>query len=100
MGNRLDSERRRLEVDRLFDLSLDLMCIAGTDGFFKRINPAFEHLLGYRGEEMLTRQFVEFVHPEDIDGTLEQVRNLAAGRDVVDFQNRYRTKNGTWKWLA
>jgi len=101
MGEQTEPGRKiRGELDRLFDLSLDLMCIAGTDGFFKRINPAFEHLLGYDPENLLSRQFIEFVHPDDVESTLDQVKVLAAGELVVDFQNRYRALDGSWKWLA
>ncbi len=96
------SRRRRAEdeLDRLFTLSPDLLCIAGTDGYFKRVNPAFEKVLGYRPDELLSRAFVDFIHPDDKQQTMEEVERLAQGHITVDFQNRYRARDGTYRWLS
>jgi PAS domain S-box-containing protein len=97
-NNDADAHTRRLE--RMFDLSLDLLCIAGVDGYFKRVNPSFRRILGYETEELLERQFIEFVHPDDREQTIARVSELAEGRAVIDFRNRYRAKDGAWHWLA
>lgn len=85
---------------RLFTLSLDLMCVASFDGYFKRVNPAFKEVLGYGREELLSRQFVEFVHPDDRESTNREVEQLSGGALTVDFENRYRTREGDYRWLA
>jgi PAS domain S-box-containing protein len=93
--------RRRAErqVDDIFDLSGDLLCVAGLDGYFKRVNPAFEHTLGYAADELLSRPFLEFVHPDDRERTADMVGALSAGRHVSDFEARYVRADGAVRWL-
>lgn len=86
--------------DRVFDLVMDLICVAGTDGFFKRVNPAFTRTLGFTEEELLASPFFDFIHPEDVSATLAEVQKLAAGQDTIDFENRYLRKDGSYCWIA
>ena len=89
------------ERDRFFALSLDLLCIANADGYFKRLNPAFTRTLGWNLDELLSRPFLEFVHPDDRAATLQEVeRQVTAGEQVLQFQNRYLHKDGSWRWLS
>lgn len=95
--NRLQSKGER---DRFFDLSLDLICIANTDGRFLQVNGAFLTTLGYSEEELLARPFLDIVHPEDMQSTLEAMDRLDAGQKVTRFVNRYRCKDGSWRHLS
>jgi len=87
------------ERDRFFMMSLDMLCIASLDGHFRRVNPAFFEILGFTEVEFQNRLFLDFVHPEDRAATLGVVEGLAHGSAVVGFENRYRTKSGSWRWL-
>jgi PAS domain S-box-containing protein len=92
-------ERARREIDQFFSLSLDLMCVAGPDGHFKRVNDAWGRSLGWTVDELTTTPFVNFVHPDDRAATLAETAKLAQGSVTVNFENRYRAKDGTYRWL-
>ncbi len=97
--NRL-RRRSEIELDRFFTLALDLLGIAGTDGHFKRLNPAFSRTLGHSREALLARPFLEFVHPDDHAATLAEMAKLDRGESTLSFENRYRCEDGSWKWLS
>lgn len=88
------------EREQFFDRSRDLLGIADTNGYFKRINPAFSRTLGWTDTELLSQPFLNCVHPDDYNATLRELEKLAAGQPTLYFENRYRCKDDTWRWLA
>src|SRR4051794_21178768 len=95
-----DRARAEQERDRFFDMSVEMLCIAGYDGYFKHLNPAWEKVLGFTREEMMARPFVELVHPDDRELTETERQRLRLGVGVVEFENRCMTRNGSYRWLA
>ncbi|MDT8368718.1 MAG: PAS domain S-box protein [Longimicrobiales bacterium] len=94
MGERiLDTE------DRFFTISLDMLCILEFDGSFRRLNPAWERTLGFTIEELMSKPFIEFVHPDDREKTLGQNRQVRVGGHAISFENRYLCKDGSFRWL-
>lgn len=89
-----------IDYQRLFDLSLDLVCVAGLDGYFKRVNPSWTRTLGWSQAELLARPVADFMHPEDRDRTLLARAGLAKGMPVRGLENRYLCKDGSFRWLS
>ena len=96
------TERNKLteERDRFFALSIDMLCIVHLDGRFQRVNPAFHEVLGFTEEELLGMNVFQLLHPDDLGPTISEYEGLAAGEPVTFMENRLRTKNETYKWVA
>ena len=99
---RLSAEARRIEEERnrFFNLSADMLCIAGFDGYFKLLNPAWVATLGWSMEDLTSRPHLEFVHPDDQAATISRIARFVEGKDLLSFENRYRCKDGSYKWLS
>ena len=87
------------DLREFIDLSLNLLCIAGTDGYFKHVNPAWETTFGFTRDELLSRPYLEFVHPDDRESTAAEAAKIESGCNTLSFENRYRCKDGSYKWL-
>jgi PAS domain S-box-containing protein len=103
------NERKRNEAERIqaererelfFDLSLDLLAIANFEGYFTRLNPAWEQTLGFTAAELMTQPYLDLVHPDDLAATLAAAQGLSAGQMAIRFENRYRCKDGSYRWLS
>ena len=96
-----DDDARRIHEleERFFDLSIDLLCFLDFNGYFKRLNPAWEATLGFTREELMSKPFIEFVHPDDRARTLAQNRDVRGGGQARAFENRYLCKDGSYRWF-
>lgn len=88
------------EFHQFLDLSFDMFCISGFDGYFKKLNKAWEENIGFTNDELQAKPFVEFVHPDDRKATIAETEKLKIGIDTIRFENRYLCKDGTYKWLS
>ena len=95
------AERKQREevLDRFFTASLDMLCLADFKGYFKRLNPAWERTLGFTADELCRHPFLDFVHPDDREITTAEMKKLSEGVNTISFENRYRCKDGSYKWL-
>jgi PAS domain S-box-containing protein len=96
------TERNKItqERDRFFALSIDMLCIVHLDGRFQRVNPAFQQVLGFSEEELLTMSIFDIIHPDDREKTAARYERLSSGEPVTLMENRLRTKDNTYKWVA
>ena len=95
-------ERRQVEEerDRFFNLSVDMLCVAGFDGVFQLVNAAWAATLGWTTEELTSRPYAEFVRPDDRAATAAEAEQLTSGGSALSFENRYRCKDGSYRWLS
>ncbi|MCC5932265.1 MAG: PAS domain S-box protein [Cyclobacteriaceae bacterium] len=93
-------KEKALDSKRFFDHALDMLCIAGFDGYFKVLNPAWTRILGWTTEELLSRPWNDFVHPDDLKATNEIKSSIVYGQPAYQFKNRYRCKDGSYKLLS
>jgi PAS domain S-box-containing protein len=98
---RIEEELRNktLELENYFSSALDLLCIADTDGNFIRVNQEWENVLGYKAEDLQKSKFLDFVHPDDIPATIKTINQLNLQQKVIDFTNRYRCKDGSYRFI-
>jgi PAS domain S-box-containing protein len=95
-----ESRRAQAQLDRFFELSLDFLCIASMDGYFKRASPAVTDILGWTVDEFLAQPFMEQIHPDDRESAAAEVRRQAAGEKVMHYECRFRHKDGSWRTLS
>lgn len=84
---------------RFYDISIDMLCCLGFDGYFRRLNVAWERTLGFTRDELMSRPFIQFVHPDDRARTLNQNGDVRGGGQARLFENRYLCKDGGFRWL-
>jgi len=94
------AEHTEQELVDFFSLSMDLLVVAGADGYYKRVNPAFTKLLGFTEQELLERPFMEFIHPDDRDHAREYMAKLLEGETLLDFEDRNICKDGSHRWIS
>ena len=91
--------KNEFKIFNLFIFSPELLCVAGMDGRFQKVNPAFSNVLGYTEEELVSSPFSDFIHPDDRDKTAKEVEKLGQGMKTIQFENRYRCKDGSYRIL-
>jgi len=99
-GINTSDSKNSFDLEQFFELSPDLLCIAGYDGYFKKINAAVSKTLGYTKEELFERLIIDFVHIEDREETLRTRKLIRNNEPLLRFENRYITKNNEIVWLT
>jgi len=96
---RLELTEKTEQLEGFFSVNLDLLCIADMEGYFIRTNKAWEEILGYSSGELNGKKFLDFIHPDDIQTTLDAISNLGKNEKIFNFINRYQTKDGTYRFI-
>ena len=94
-----EQKKQTDELESFFTVNLDLLCIADMEGNFVKTNEAWVRILGYTNEDLNTKKFLEFIHPDDMQATFDAMSNLGKGEEVLNFTNRYRCKDGAYKYI-
>jgi len=88
------------ERDRLFNLSIDMLAVWGYDGALHQVNPAWVRVLGWSRDELMGQPITFFIHPEDLDPTLNTFESLFRGQPIEELDMRFRCRNGSYLWLS
>lgn len=89
-----------IKLERFFELSVDMLCVANLDGFFVKVNPAFTKVLGYSEQELLENSYLELIHPDNLEASINELEKFTRGLKVTYFENRFLCKDGHYVWLA
>ncbi|BAQ62194.1 circadian input kinase A [Geminocystis sp. NIES-3708] len=100
LATAIERTQTQRQLNYFFDLSLDMFCIIGKDGSFKRVNSSFLTTLGYTEEEIINQNVLSCVHPDDVEITKQELEKLDSGFPSVNFENRWLTNDGQYRWLA
>ena len=98
VGMVIQRKRIQEQFDRFFAISVDLLCVAGFDGYLKRVNPAWQNMLGYTAEELMAAPYFDFIHADDRAGVAAELQRLKGGSKVVSYELRARNKDGSYRW--
>ncbi len=100
LATEIEGKKSEDNLTLLFKYTPEFLCIAGPDGYLKKVNPAFSKLLGYTEQELISQPFIRFVHPDDVNNTISKTSDMVSGLVIHSFENRYRTKSNEWKWIS
>jgi PAS domain S-box-containing protein len=92
--------KAQTDRDRMFRLSVDLICVARLDGYFAEVNPSWSRVTGWSEAELLSHQWLDFVHPDDIDATIVAGKTLQQDKPIIGFENRYRCADESYRWFS
>jgi PAS domain S-box-containing protein len=99
LGEFVGRTRAQEQLERFFTMSGDLLCIATFAGYFTRVNASWHRVLGYTSTELMAHPFIDLVHYEDREATANAVAELTQGKPIALFENRYRCKDGAYRWF-